>query len=225
MAIQSVVIKVSGVPQPVTFNPTLQAYEATVPIQPNDLYNVEVEAQDFAGNTTTLITFVSLSQGELVKVLVTNALNQPVAGVVVTAHHRNPTGGTNFGRADVQTTASDGTAYLHLNAGDYNIEIAKEGFVSQFVNNLQVVFGTNEFVNTGGTIPETHVLRDNLGAPIEGASIKVLNDALANISAMLAHQKTAADGSWTVQVQPNTVYRFMFEKAGFDLRQGVTQVA
>lgn len=221
MPVQNVVIKVSGVPQTVTYDPILQAYTATVPLQASDVYNVEVDADDYGGNTTTVITFVSIAQGELVKVQVNDPHGNPVPGVTVTGFYRNPTGGTNHGRADLQTTAADGSAYLHLIAGNYNISISKAGFVTDVVNNIQVFFGINTFINTGGTVPESHVLLDNTGVVIASAHVKVTQNDLANTLALVAHQVTDVNGAWTIPLVTGKQYTFTLEKVGYDIEQVV----
>jgi hypothetical protein len=225
MAIQTVVIKVGGVPQTVTFDPLLQAYTATVPAQLNPTYQVEVDATDLGGQTTTQISFVTLGSGELIQIVVTDSHNLPVQGVQVTAYYRNITGGANHGRAEVQTTDATGTAFLHLNTGNYNLEFTKSGFANQVIEDFQVAVGIPIFINTGGTIPERHALIDNLSAPIQDVSVKIFQNDLPIASSLVAHQKTLADGSWLVPVQAGKVYTYAFEKDGYDLVQVVTENA
>lgn len=225
MAVQSVAISVSGVPQTVTFDTVLQAYSATVPLQVADVYSVAVKAQDFGGNITTAIAFVSIAQGELVKVQTNDVHGIPVTGVAITAFYENQIDGTNYGRAEFQSTANDGSAYLHLAAGVYNIQISRAGFASQVVKNFQVFFGINTFIGTGGTLVESHSLKDNMGIAIPGAHVKLTQNDLVNSAALVAHQVTDIGGGWSIPLLSAKIYTFTFEKPGYDFEQVVIQSA
>jgi hypothetical protein len=225
MAIQSVVIKVGGVPQVVTFDNLLQAYVATVPLQLVDFYEVEVDATDAALTTTTLITFLSTAQGEVVKFSVLSSTNTPVAGVNILAYYRNPVGGANYGRAELQTTDKNGEAYLHLNAGNYNISISSPGFSSKVINNFQVISGINVYDNGTGTIPNTHVVRDQDGNPVESVSVKIEDLTLDANVRLVAHRKTSPLGSWSAMFPSGHPLAITFEKPGLDMQKVGVQSA
>jgi len=225
MTIQSVVIKVGGVPQTVVFDTGLQAYTATLPLQVVDFYTVEIDATDMAATTTTLITFLSTIQGEIVKFAVTSLGGYPVSGVTVTAAYRNITGGTDHGRAEQQETGADGTAYLHLNAGSYNFTISKPGFATKVVNNLQVISGINVFDNVSGTIPHTHVVRDQAGTPVENASVKIEDFSLDPEVRLVAHVKTDPSGIWSALFTPGRPLMITFEKEALDFQRVGVQSA
>lgn len=224
MTIQSVVIKVGGIPQTVIFDLGLQAYTATLPLQPVDFYEVEIQATDMASVTTTTITFLSIAQGEIAKFKVLNSMGDPVADVKITAYHRNPSGGTDFGRAEEQVTDANGEAFLHLVAGNYNVKIERDGFSTKVVNNFQVISGINVF-DAGGTIPHTHIVNTPAGVPIQDASVKIEDMTLAANLRLIAHRKTDALGSWTANLPPNNALVFTFEKAGSDFQKAGVQSA
>lgn len=225
MSIQSVVIKVGGVPQSVVFDSGLGAYTATLPLQPVDFYVVEIDATDMASTTTTLITFLSIAQGEIVKFAVTSIGGYPVSGVTITAAYRNVSGGADHGRADQQETGADGIAYLHLNAGAYNVTITKPGFATKIVNNLQVISGINTFDNGSGTIPHTHAVRDQAGTPIENVSVKIEDYSLAPEVRLVAHRKTDPSGLWSAMLVPGRPLMITFEKEAFDFQRVGVQSA
>jgi len=87
------------------------------------------------------------------------------------------------------------------------------------VQNLQVLFGINNFINTGGTIPENHILLDNTSTPIVAAHVKVTQNDLANTVALVAHLVTDSNGAWTVPLVTGKQYTFTLEKDGFDFEQ------
>lgn len=225
MTIQSVAIKVGGVPLVVNFDTGLQAYTATLPLQPVDFYTVEIDATDMASTTTTLITFLSTIQGEIVKFFVTSLGGLPVSGVTVVAAYRNATGGTDHGRCETQETGVDGIAYLHLNAGSYNFTISKPGFATKVVNNLQVISGINVFDNVSGTIPHTHVVRNQAGAVVENASVKIEDLTLDPEVRLVAHRKTDVNGLWSAMFTPGRPLAITFEKEALDFQKVGVQSA
>lgn len=224
MSIQSVVIKVGGVPQPVVFDNLLQAYTSTLPLQPVDFYTVEVDATDNLFNTTTLITFLSTVQGELVKFSALGGTGDPVKDVKITAYHRNPVGGTDYGRAETQTTGVDGNAYLHLAAGNYNVKIEKTSFATKIINNLQVISGLNVF-DAAGTIPHTHAVHNQAGAEVENVSVKIEDMTLDPQVRLIAHRKTDPSGLWTAMLPQARPLMFTFEKPGLDFQKVEVQSA
>lgn len=224
MSIQSVVIKVGGVPQTVTFDNVLQAYTATIPTQLVDFYQVEVDAVDNLSNTTTLITFLSTAQGEIVKFQVLGNMSTPISDVTISAAYRNVSGGTDHGRADVQTTGADGAAYLHLNAGSYNVSISKGGFSTKVLNNLQVITGISVF-DGPGPIPHTHVVRDQSGATVENVSVKVEDLTLDAELRLIAHRKTDPSGIWSAALPQDRALAITFEKEAFDFQKVGVQSA
>ncbi len=218
MSIQSVVIKVNGTPLVVSFDSFLQAYVATLPTQPVDFYNVEVDATDMASTTSTLITFLSIAQGEIVKFLILTNTGTPVPDVTITASYRNVSGGADNGRAEVQATDVNGAAYLHLNTGSYNVKIEKAGFATKVVNNLQVISGINVF-DGPGPIPHTHVVKAQNGTVVENVSVKVEDMSLDPEVRLIAHRKTDASGIWSANLPENVPLAITFEKETFDFQK------
>ncbi len=224
MTIQAVVIKVNGTPLLVTFDIGLQAYVATLPTQPVDFYNVEVDATDMASTTSTLITFLSIAQGEIAKFLIQTSMSAPVKDVKITAHYRNAIGGTDHGRAEVQFTGADGAAYLHLNPGAYNVYIEKAGFATKIINNFQVITGIGVF-DGPGPVPYEHVVKDQGGTVIENVSVKVEDLTLDPEVRLIAHRKTDASGLWSAALPLNRAMAITFEKEAFDFQKAEVQGA
>lgn len=218
MPIQSVVIKVNGSPLVVSFDTNLQAYVATLPTQAVDFYNVEVDATDMASATSTLITFLSIAQGEIAKFQVNTSTNTPVPDVKITAYYRNPVGGANNGKAEVQTTDETGAAYLHLNPGSYNVTIEKVGFATKVISNFQVLSGINVF-DGPGPIPHTHSVRAQDGSTIEDVSVKIEDMTLDPDVRLIAHRKTDAMGVWSANLPENRPLLITFEKTAFDFQK------
>jgi len=221
MPIQSVGIKVSGVPLIVNFDTGLQAYIATIPAQ-SAVYTVEIDSADMASTTIALITFLSNAQGEIVKFFIQTNASTPVSEVEITAFYRNSMDGTDHGRAEVQRTDVAGAAYLHLNQGSYNIYVKKTGFATKIIKNFQVLTGIVVFDGPGPT-PHQHTVRDQIGVVIENASVKVEDMTLDPESRLIAHKKTDPNGMWDTALPNGRLLAITFEKEAFDFQKVVVQ--
>lgn len=225
MAILTVQITVNGVPQLVNFNTGLQAWVTTLPQRSDDLYDVVITAVDSVAQSTIVATFLTIPEGEIVQFYAQDRAAQPLEGVSIVAHHRNPTGGSNWGRADSSVTAKDGKCWLHLKAGSYNVEVSRPGYQKQVVQNFQVYGGIDVFDNTGGVVPESHVVKDAGGTPLPDISVKIVDVNQGPQSALVAHIKTDSDGVWSTAFKQATPYDITFERAGLDYQKVEVQSA
>lgn len=225
MGIQSVVVKVNSVNQQVMFNPVLQAYMAVLPTQVAP-FVVEIDAIDLSMATVSMITFVTdATQGELVKFAILSTTGNPVCGVQVQADYANPSGGTNFGRAEVQGTDSTGVAYLHLAAGVYNLTVTYAGYSTKILNHFQVLTGINVFDDASGTLPNTHVVNDASGNPIEAVNVKIEDLTLPSATRLVAVRQTDVLGTWSATLPEARPLAITFDKMGLDFQKVQVQNA
>jgi len=219
MAIKDVRITARGVQLSVGYSQQLGIWNVDIPSQVDDNYTVAEEAVDYANNLFISISMVTVAIGKIVKMVCIDKDANPVPNIEIISYYRDGSTGGNNGISDMQKTGDDGVAYLYLQTGTYNLRIHNENYLTQFINNYQIQSGMIvPYENTGGSILQSHVLKDNQSRPIAGAFVKMFEVGELPEVAMVSNKQTDVNGVWSVNTKniDTTTYIITFEKPGWD---------
>ena len=218
MTIKDIRITARGTQIPVGYNQQTEIWSTDIPIQADDNYIIAEEAVDYVSNMFITITMVAVAMGTIEKIVCIDKDGVAIANMEITAYYRG-SDGKDSGIADAQETGTDGVAYLYLQTGNYNLKFSNENYYTHYVNNYQIHSGlTVPYDNTGGSILQSHTLKDNQNRPLVSAFVKVFEvDALPEVG-LVANVQTDANGVWAVNTKDiaSTQYVFTFEKAGWE---------
>ena len=211
---QGVKVQVDAVNVPANWLVSKAAWVATIPTPVLPTYVATILSADVSGSLAKTIEVVQMTNSMAVKVLVVNGSGAAAAGIKITAYYQT-TGLANNGVADSASTGSDGKAVLFLDAGTYNLLVQSSGFQDEILQSLVIQTAMVDF-DQAGTKLETHVLKDNSGAVVAAAKIRVVSPTAVPLeNGLIAVVTTAVDGSWTANLLP-ALYKFVEGKDGFD---------
>lgn len=191
-------------------------YTVTVAVNSCMIEGVTQTVTVTPGQETQVPAVTVTNQGGNVTGKVVDGKGAGIAGVTVTL-----TKGEDVIQA---TTGADGTfTVLDILAGEYTVQMAKEGYVSPEQVTVTVAVGGTAAVaqqtmqSAMGTI--TGTVRDNAGAAVANATV-TLRGCKTKASEKRYTVKTGADGTYSIQVIEDT-YQVLAAKEGVNV-QGVS---